>query len=55
MSIKLINNLLVIELFSKVYMFKDFKVEGSRARFKLEVNVGKLSLYIPNYVTINFY
>jgi len=54
-SVELINNSLVIKLFSKVYVFKDFKAEGSRARFEPKVDVGKLSLSIPNYVTIYSY
>ena len=55
MSIELIDNSLVIELFSEVYVFKDFEAEGGRARFEPKVDVGKLSLGIPNYVTVYSY
>ena len=55
MSVELIKYSTVIKLFSKVSVFKQFEVESSRRGLKLEVNIGKLSLRISNYVTINFY
>ena len=51
-TIKLVKNKLVVVLTCQVRVFKEFKAKGSQRGFKSEVNKGKLSLRISNYVAI---
>jgi len=51
--VELIEESLVIKLFSKVGVFEHLEAEGGRGGLKSEVNVCKLSFSISNRVTIN--
>ena len=43
---------MVVELACEVGVFKKLEAEGSRRGFESEVNKGKLSLRVPNCVTV---
>ena len=52
MTIQLVDYLSVIELLRQIGVLKEFEAEGSRRGFESEVNKGKLSLRVPNYVAV---
>jgi hypothetical protein len=53
MSAQLVDNQSVVELTRQVGVFKEFKAEGSRGGFELEVNKSELGLRVSNRVAIN--
>ena len=52
MSVELINYQLVVKLVCEVNMLKKLEAECDQERFKSEINKGKLSLRVPNYVAV---